>query len=250
MNFAYSFTAKRKDGSGVRVGVNVAPATIEGRPITITMLQDISERERAQRQIEAHVKQLEEAMFSTVAAVSTMVELRDPYTSGHERRVGALARAIGIELGLPEGVCTGLEHIGAIHDIGKIAVPAEILSKPARLTEIEFALIKTHAQAGHDVLKDVSFPWPIAKAILQHHERLDGSGYPNGAKGDDIILEARILAVADVVEAIGSHRPYRPTRGIDAAFEEIVQYRGVRYDARVVDACTRLFRDKGYRLPE
>jgi HD-GYP domain-containing protein (c-di-GMP phosphodiesterase class II) len=248
--FAFSFTAKRKDGSPVRVGVNVAPASMEGRPITITMLQDIGERERTQRQIEAYVKQLEEAMVGTLSAVSTMVELRDPYTAGHERRVGTLAGAIGAEMGLPEQTCTGLDHIGRIHDIGKITVPAEILSRPGKLSDIEFSIIKTHPQAGYDVLKDILFPWPVATAVLQHHERLDGSGYPKGLKGDEIILEARVMAVADVVEAIASHRPYRPTLGIEAGLEEIVKFRGLRYDEAAVDACVRLFREKGFRLPE
>ena len=213
-------------------------------------MQDISEREQNRRQVEDYVRQLEGTMLETVRVVSTIVELRDPYTAGHERRVGALACAIGIELGLSEETCGGLEIIGVIHDIGKIVVPAEILSKPGRLTEMEFGIVKGHPQLGHDVMKRVAFPWPVAETILQHHERLDGSGYPRGLKGDAIILEARIIAVADVVEAMASHRPYRATLGIEAALDEITKFRGVRYDAQVVDACLRLFREKGYQLPE
>ena len=248
-SIAYSLTARRKDGSSVRLGVHGATATMEGRPIIVTMLQDISEREEAQRRIETYMEQLEEAMLGTVSAISAMVELRDPYTAGHEGRVGVLAKAIGAEMGLPEQTCKGLEHIGRLHDLGKISIPAEILSKPGRLSELEFSIIRTHPQAGYDILKDVHFPWPAATAILQHHERLDGSGYPNGARGEGIIIEARILAVADVVEAMGSHRPYRATLGIDVALDEIVKFRGLRYDEDAVDACVRLFREKGFQLP-
>ena len=135
-----------------------------------------------------------------------------------------------------------------IHDIGKISVPAEILSKPTKLTDIEFRLIKAHAQAGYDILKNIEFPWPVADVILQHHERMDGSGYPQGIKGDDLLLESRILAVADVVESMASHRPYRPALGIDAALEEITKNRGTLYDPRVVDICLRLFNEKSYKL--
>ncbi|MBI3894365.1 MAG: PAS domain S-box protein, partial [Acidobacteria bacterium] len=247
---ARTFHARRKDGSTVLVGANIAPATVEGKPIAVGMVQDISEREEARRQIEARTKQLEAALLGTLTAVATMVEMRDPYTAGHQRRVGLLARAIGAEMGLPDDVCNSLEHIGRVHDLGKISVPAEILAKPSRLSDIERTLIQNHPKAGYEILKDVDFPWPVAKAILQHHERLDGSGYPSGLKGDDIIVEARILAVADTVEAMASHRPYRPTLGIDAAIEEIVQFRGLRYDADVVDACLRLFREKGYQIPQ
>ena len=189
-------------------------------------------------------------MLHTVEAVSVMVELRDPYTAGHERRVAEIAVAIAEEMGLPEQQRKGLQVIGIVHDVGKISLPAEILAKPTRITDIEFEIIKTHAQAGYDILKGIEFPWPVAQAILQHHERLDGSGYPNGLRGEEIILEARILAVADVVEAMATHRPYRPGLGIDAAMEEILKSRGTRYDAQVADACLRLFREKGYRLDD
>jgi HD-GYP domain-containing protein (c-di-GMP phosphodiesterase class II) len=187
--------------------------------------------------------------MSTVQAISHMVDLRDPYTSGHERRVGELAAAIGAELGLTEHQVTGLRVAGGVHDVGKIAVPAEILSKPTRLSAAEFAIVKTHAQQGYEILKDIEFPWPIANAVWQHHERLDGSGYPLGLRGDEISLEARILAVADVVESMSTHRPYRPALGLDPAFAELESKSGALYDPSVVAACIRLFREKGFQLP-
>jgi HD-GYP domain-containing protein (c-di-GMP phosphodiesterase class II) len=179
-----------------------------------------------------------------------VVEMRDPYTAGHQKRVAGLARAIGEELGLPADRRDGLHTAGLIHDLGKISVPAEILSKPSKLTAIEFSMIKVHPQAGFDILKSIEFPWPVARMVLEHHERLDGTGYPGGLRGEDILLESRILAVADVVEAISSHRPYRPALGIEAALDEIEVRRGIFYDAAVVDACRRLFREKGFRLPD
>jgi HD-GYP domain-containing protein (c-di-GMP phosphodiesterase class II) len=160
--------------------------------------------------------------------------------------VAQLACAIGKEMGLPERQIEGLRIIGHLHDIGKIAVPAEILSKPTRLTEIELSLVKTHTQTGYDILKDLEFPWPVAQAVLQHHERLDGSGYPQGLKGEAIILEARILMVADVVEAMASHRPYRAAIGLEGAMAEIAANRGKFYDERVVDTCFSLFTEKDF----
>lgn len=191
----------------------------------------------------AHMR---ESMESTVEAIATMVELRDPYTAGHERRVAQLACAIGREMGLPERQVEGLHVIGYLHDLGKIAVPAEILSKPAQLTEIELAMVQAHAQSGYDILKRLDFPWPVAQAVLQHHERLDGSGYPQGLKEPDIILEAKILMVADMVEAMLSHRPYRSAAGFAEVNSELLQHRGTLYDAQVVDACIRLFNEQGF----
>jgi len=240
--------AVRKDGTTVEVGVHGVVATLQGRQAILGMAQDIGERKKAQAEIDGYIARLERAMQSTLTAVSLMVELRDPYTAGHERRVGDLAAAIGAEMGLSENTVKGLRLAGYVHDIGKINVPAEILSKPSRLTPMEFALIKGHAQAGHDVLKGVDFPWPVAQVILQHHERLDGSGYPRQLKNGEIILEARIMAVADVVEAMSSHRPYRPGLGMDSALQEIAANSGRFYDAQVAAACLRLFRDKGYVL--
>jgi putative nucleotidyltransferase with HDIG domain len=160
--------------------------------------------------------------------------------------VAKLATAIASEMGLAAELVEGIHFGSLIHDVGKIAIPAEILSKPGRLTEIEFMLIKTHPQAGYNILKGIDFPWPVARMILQHHERLDGSGYPGGLKGDEIILEAKILIVADIVEAMSSHRPYRPGLGIDVALAEIERGRGTFYDSRIVDVCTSLFRDKKF----
>jgi len=187
--------------------------------------------------------------MSTVEVATTLSEMRDPYTAGHERRVGEIAAAIGVELGLDEQRVEGLRVAGHLHDIGKITIPAEILSKPGKLSKIEYQLIQGHPQSAFDVLKDVELPWPVAQVALQHHERMDGSGYPQGLKGDAILLEARIMAVADVVEAMASHRPYRPALGIDKALAEIERGRGTIYDADVADVCLRLFRGKGYRLP-
>jgi putative nucleotidyltransferase with HDIG domain len=176
------------------------------------------------------------------------VEARDPYTAGHQIRSTNLARAIATEMGLPRDKIEGLRMAGSIHDIGKLSIPAEILSKPTKLTNLEFSLIKEHARAGYEMLKDVESPWPLAEIVYQHHERMDGSGYPRNLKGDDILMEARIMAIADVVESMASHRPYRPTLGMDAAMEEIENNKGTLYDADAVDACLRLFREKGFQL--
>src|SRR5271169_1208478 len=204
---------------------------------------------RTRKMEDQSTERLLHSLDGTINAVSAIVELRDPYTAGHERRVAQLAVAIGKELGLPESQVEGLSIAGRIHDIGKIAIPAEILSKPTRLTENEFSLIKNHSQAGFDILKGIDFPWPIAQVALQHHERLNGSGYPQGLKGNEILPEARVLGVADVVEAMSSHRPYRAGLGIDAALEEIERNRGVLYCEKAVDACLKLFRERGYKLP-
>jgi len=187
-------------------------------------------------------------MQSTINVVATIGELRDPYTHGHERRVGEIAAAIATEMGLQDNQVEGIRVAGYLHDVGKIAVPAEILAKPTKLTKAEFNLVKDHAQQSYDILKTVPFPWPVAEAAWEHHERFDGSGYPRGLKGEEILPEARILAVADTIEAMASHRPYRPGLGIDRALAEIEKNRGKLYCPRVVDACLRLFREKGYRL--
>jgi len=175
-----------------------------------------------------------------------VVETKDPYTAGHQRRVADIARAIAREMGLSPEQISGLRMAAIIHDIGKVSVPSEILSSPRKLTALEFNLIKTHAQSGYDIVKDIEFPWPIARMIIEHHERMDGSGYPNGLTGDKILPESRILAVADVVEAMETHRPYRPSLGLEKALDEIAKNRGRLYDPEIVDACLRLFREKGY----
>lgn len=205
---------------------------------------------RTRKEHEQHTLILRQSLEQSIQTIADTVEARDPYTAGHQRRVAGLAKAIAQEMDLPEDQVNGINLAAIIHDLGKIHIPAEILAKPGKLSPIEFELIKTHPQEGYNILKNVRFPWPIAEIILQHHERLDGSGYPQGLKGEQIILEARILAVADVVEAITSHRPYRPGFGIEAALEEIERSRGVRYDTEVADACLRLFRERGYKLPD
>ncbi|MFO7665614.1 MAG: PAS domain S-box protein, partial [Desulfobacterales bacterium] len=210
--------------------------------------RDVTERKRAEEELEDSFKRLRAALGATIHAVSVTVETRDPYTAGHQKRVADLSRAIATEMGLDINRTDGIRMAGVIHDLGKMAIPAEILSKPSKLSAIEYALIKTHPRAGYDILKDVEFPWPIAQIVLQHHERLNGSGYPAGLKGEEILLEARVIAVADVVEAIASYRPYRPSQGMEKALGEIIQNRGILYDPEVVDACLCLFRDKGYKF--
>jgi hypothetical protein len=201
-------------------------------------------RTRVEQQESA--QKLERALEDTIQAIATTIEARDPYTAGHQQRVSRLAAAIAREMGLDDVRAAGVLRGGEIHDIGKVYIPSEILNRPGRLSEIEFALIKTHPQVGYDIIKDVDFPWPIAAMILQHHERLDGSGYPHGLKGDAILLEARILAVADVVEAMVNHRPYRAALGIESAIEEISRCSGRLFDPQAVAACTRLLRGGGF----
>jgi HD-GYP domain-containing protein (c-di-GMP phosphodiesterase class II) len=185
-----------------------------------------------------------------VGTISRMIEYRDPYTAGHQRRVGEIAAALGRASGLDEHSVEGLVYGGFVHDVGKVVTPAEILMRTGRLSEIQLAIVRTHAQAGHDILAGVQFPWPVALMALQHHERVDGSGYPQGLKGQEILLEARIIAVADVVESIASHRPYRPAVGLNAALDEIAGGAGSRYDPDVAAACLRMFREEGFQLPE
>jgi putative nucleotidyltransferase with HDIG domain len=230
------------------MGAHINRATHAGEPAVIGVVQDISDKKRSDEKIQEYIHRLERGMLSTIKAVSVMSELRDPYTYGHEQRVGDLAGAIAKEMGLDADVTKGLQIAGYVHDIGKIVVPAEILAKPTKLTKAEFELIKAHPQQGYEVLKEIDFPWPVAQVALQHHERLDGSGYPQGLKADQIVLEARILAVADVVEAMAAHRPYRPSRGIEDALDEVVRNRGTKYDPAAVDACVRLFHERGYTL--
>jgi HD-GYP domain-containing protein (c-di-GMP phosphodiesterase class II) len=205
-------------------------------------------RKRAEKQLEDTLESLRKAFGATVQVMVSVVATRDPYTAGHQIRSANLARASATEMGLPPEKIEGIRMAGSIHDIGKLSIPAEILSKPTKLSEIEFSLIKEHARQGYEMLKNVESPWPLAEIVFQHHERMDGSGYPRNLKGDDILMEARILTVADVVEAMASHRPYRPGLGIDAALNEIEKNRGVFYDKTAADACLRLFREKGFKL--
>jgi HD-GYP domain-containing protein (c-di-GMP phosphodiesterase class II) len=196
-----------------------------------------------------HQEDLRVSLEQTIEVIAETVDQRDPYTAGHQRRVADLCVAIAGKLGLSSERTQGLRLAASIHDLGKIGIPSEILVKPGRLSGNQYNLIKEHAQLGYEIVKRVQFPWPIAQMILQHHERLDGSGYPRGLKADEILLESRILAVADVVEAMSSHRPYRPSRGIDAALDEVMSKSGILYDAEAVKACVNLFRREGYQLP-
>jgi len=192
---------------------------------------------------------LQQTLLETVRAIAAVVEMRDPFTAGHQRRVADLSLAIAREMRLQPPQIEAIHLAALAYEIGKVRVPAEILCKPAALDDLERELVQGHVQAGFDILSEIDFPWPIAQIVQQHHERMDGTGYPLGLKGDDIRLEARIIAVADVVEAMLSHRPYRPAHSLDVTLSEISTHAGTRYDAQVVDACQRLFMERGYRLP-
>jgi PAS domain S-box-containing protein len=234
----------------VFLSINGAPIFDEQGHISevVLTIDDITKYRQAEEKIIKNLKQLERSMEDTIKTMSLVVEARDPYTAGHQQKVARLASAIAEKLNLSEEQIKGIQMAGAIHDIGKIYVPADILSKPGTLSSIEMQLIRTHSQAGYDIMKGVNFPWPVARIILEHHERMDGSGYPNGQSNNDILLEARIIAVADVVDAMASHRPYRPALGLQNALEEIEKDKGLLYDTDAVDACLKLFREEGFQL--
>ncbi|HUN54801.1 MAG TPA: PAS domain S-box protein [Smithella sp.] len=239
----YESQFRRKDGRIIWISLTTtAIRDYKGQILYLEgIASDITDKKES-------VEHLRNTLNGTVRAIASIVETRDPYTAGHQRRVSDLACTIAADMGLSNDRIDGLRMAATIHDIGKISVPAEILSKPTKLTKIEFNLIKTHAQAGYDILQDIEFPWPVARMVIEHHERMNGSGYPNGITGDNILLESRILAVADVVEAMGSHRPYRASLGIEPALEEIEKNKGILYDTAAADACLILFREKGYQL--
>ena len=239
---ATEYTALRKDGTTYPVLVYSSTLMRGERHQRIrSIIVDITKKKEEERT-------LRNMLDGLTRAIGLTTKVRDPYTAGHQRRVTELADAIAREMVLTEEQIAGIRVAGLLHDIGKIATPAEILAKPHELTGAELELVKAHPRVAYDILVGIDFPWPIADIVLQHHERLDGSGYPDGLKGDDILLEARILAVADAVEAMASHRPYRPARGIDAALEEIKERRGLLYDPEVVDACLRLFREARFQF--
>ncbi len=244
--------AVKKDGTAMHVSYSAAPLLDAENQVvgTVAILYDITEKMVLETALKASLEKMNIVVDETVEALASAVETRDPYTASHQRRVAFLACAIAEEMG---GIGTdqmkGIRTAAILHDIGKLHVPFELLNSPAYLKDIEFALIKRHPQAGCDILKNIEFPWPGAQAVHQHHERLDGSGYPSGLKGDDILLSARIIGVADVVESMSSHRPYRPGKGIAAALQEITQARGRSYDPEVVDACLALFRN-GFVIPD
>ena len=205
-------------------------------------------RREAEEKLEQTLEILKRAVGTTIQILVYALESRDPYTAGHQSRSANLASAIATEMGLDQDKIEGIHMAGIVHDIGKITIPSEILIKPTKLTNIEFSLIKQHSRNGYEMLKNVESPWSLAEIVYQHHERMDGSGYPRNLKGDEILLESRIMVVADVVEAMASHRPYRPALGIEAALEEIEKNKGILYDDTVTDTCLRLFREKGYQL--
>jgi PAS domain S-box-containing protein len=240
----------RKDGSTVWLESHLTSFRDKENKLAgiIALNHDITERRKAEAKLQQTLYSLKNAVGATIQVMVSAVEMKDPYTAGHQLRSADLACAIATEMGLTQEKIDGIHMAGSIHDIGKLSIPAEILSKPTKLTNIEFSLIKEHVLSGYEMLKDVESPWPLAQIVYQHHERMDGSGYPRNLKGDEIIIEARIMAVADVVEAMASHRPYRPSLGIDATLEEIEKNRGILYDAAVADACLRLFRGKGFQL--
>jgi PAS domain S-box-containing protein/putative nucleotidyltransferase with HDIG domain len=239
---------RRRDGSIVCVDTTVTVIRdLDGHPIQfLGVLRDITERKRAEEQLQQSFQKMERTLEGTIQAIRTMVDTRDRYTAGHQLRVTELACAIAEAMGLSSQQVQAVHVAGLLHDVGKILLPTEILTKPGRLNDIEFAMIRTHPKAGYNILKSIEFPWPIAKTVLQHHERMDGSGYPERIRGEEILIEARILAVADVVEAMSSHRPYRPALGLDTALDEIVKNSGVLYDPRVVDACVRVFKENAF----
>jgi len=232
---------------GLAVGYR-AHVTLVVRQRTDTLQRSLAEHRDAEEQLRHTLDNLRQAMGATLRTLAQAVETKEPYTAGHHKRVADLARTIAMEMGLSDETLEGIRTAATFHDIGKIPLPAEILNKPAKLSAAEFQQVKTHSQTGYDILKEVEFPWPVARIVWQHHERPDGSGYPLGLKGEEILPEARVLAVADVVEAMSSHRSYRPMPGLDRALEEIGAQRGILYDPAVVDACLRIFREKDFRL--
>lgn len=232
-----------------RLEAVVAERTAELTRLNAQLRLEIAERRQAEARLQQSYRKLQQNLDEIVQAMSSTVEERDPYTAGHQRRATSLAMALAQEMGLSAQAVKGLQMAGLIHDMGKISIPAEILSKPGRLNAAELQLIRRHPQVAFDILRRIDFPWPVGRIVLQHHERMDGSGYPQGLRGEEILLEARILSVADVVETIESHRPYRPGLGREEALEEVARHRGRLYDAAVVDACLRLFREKNYQYP-
>lgn len=247
--FVYNIFTKDMHNRIVEISASLIKSQA-GKPIGFRgIMRDITDRQR-DIDLQESFNMMRKALGQTVQALSLAIEARDPYTAGHHRRVSDLARSISTAMGISRESIDGIRIAGSIHDIGKISIPSEILSKPARLTDIEFRIIQTHPQMGYDILKNIDFPWPVALAVYQHHERINGSGYPRGLTGKDIILEAKILAVADVVEAMSSYRPYRRAMAVDDALEEIKKNSGILYDQAVTEACLNLFKSGKYILKD
>jgi PAS domain S-box-containing protein len=242
MTIDLEFRIVSKDKNIIWIHTNPVPIIVNGYPMGFSaILHDTTAHKRTEADLKETYATIQKSLEGTIRAVAKMAELRDPYTAGHQLRVAKLSAAIAREMHLPEDQINCIEIAANIHDVGKVYVPSEILSKPGKLTDLEFKMPMTHPQGSYDILRNIEFPWPIAQIVLQHHERMDGSGYPQGLKGEDIVLEARVLAVADVVEAMASHRPYRAALGLNEALEEIVMNKGKLYDAEIVEACERTF---------
>jgi PAS domain S-box-containing protein len=244
----YEISIVRKNGEIRHLHVFRKEIFWNGKRQSQVIYQDITERRQTEEKLNEILESLRKSIKTTIQVLGTASETRDPYTAGHQKKVADLARAIATEMKLPHDKIEGIRMAGAIHDIGKISIPSEILCKPVMLSDLEFSIIKSHSQFSYEIIKDVESPWPLADIVYQHHERIDGSGYPQGLKGEDILMEARILAVADVVEAMSSYRPYRPSLGLDIALAEIEQNAGTLYDRKAADACLKLFREKGYQI--
>jgi PAS domain S-box-containing protein len=244
----YEISIVRKDGEIRHLYVLRKEIFWNGQKQSQVVYQDITLRRQAEKKLNETLENLRQSIKITIQVLGTASEAKDPYTAGHQKRVADLARAIATEMRLPHDKIEAIRMAAAIHDIGKISVPSEILCKPAMLTDLEFCLIKNHPQFSYDIIKDVESPWPLADIVYQHHERIDGSGYPQGLKDANILIEARVLAVADVVEAMMSYRPYRPTLGLEIALAEIENNAGTLYDRRVVQACLKVFRENGYQI--
>ena len=244
----FEYRGIRKSGEARWVMQVVTSITYQGKRAIFGTFKDITEIRQVQKELQQSYEKLQKTMEGTINIVAKIVETRDPYTAGHQLKVSKLATAIAREMKLSPDKIEGIRIASLVHDIGKISIPAEILSKPTKLNEIEYSLIKDHSQIGYDILKTIDFPWPVAKIVIQHHEKINGSGYPQSLKDNKILLEARIMGVADVVEAMSSHRPYRPALGLDKALEEISQNKGILYDPEVVDACLNLFKEKGFKF--
>lgn len=239
-----------KSGKTIPVEFIANSYRVDGVTVIQCNIREISERKQAEVALAQEQTKITQQMYEVIDSLSNVIEARDPYTAGHQKRVTDLSVAIAHEMKLAPSLIDGIRFASQVHDIGKISIPTEILTKPSALTSYEIAMLRSHAQAGYEILKPLSFPWPVADIILQHHERLDGSGYPNALKENDILVEAKIIAVADTVEAMSSDRPYRSSKGVDHALEEIETNSGLLYDQEAVKACLDLFRNKGYQFPE
>ncbi|MEA2015600.1 MAG: PAS domain S-box protein, partial [Actinomycetota bacterium] len=250
-NKIFETRLKKKDGSVITVEINPRVIYKKGKPVCCEgIVRDITQRKIIEKKLKESNIKLKKTLSDTISILASIVEVRDPYTSGHQKRVAQLAADIAEEMKLDSDRVESIKVAAQVHDIGKINLPESILTRPGKLSEIEYDMIKTHSQLGHDMISRVKFPWPIAEFVLQHHERINGSGYPNGLKGNEIYLEAKILGVADVVEAMFSHRPYRPALGINKALEEINKNKGKLYDPDVVDACNRVVKIRKFKFQD